>query len=612
MRKFTILLVMAMISSFAFGQFMMEKKTRSIPVKGGDMRNDAKTTVIWSNDFSNATEWTMEYDPENPNDGPWVIGTDGPTGSYSGGMGAIESTTADNGFAMYDSDAIGTSEDTQDSKIVYNSTIDCSAYTKVAVSFESYYRKFHGTPYLEISTNGTDWTQFEVHTDLEVNDASGNPTLVMVNISAIAAGQATVYLRFRYVGEWDYAWMVDDITMFEAPDYDVALQQARVNFWPEYINYGYSGFYGLVPLEQVNGTGAPIFFSGVIKNYGSETVTPILTATVQDAAENELYTINATFETPIAVEEFDTVSTSTEVEECYYFDDAEVGEEYHFLLNASIDGQTDENPSNNDLEYVTWITNNDYAHDQGNVSGSWSTCNYTSGCVDGDIIGVTYPFFVSTQFNSLDFYVSSMTEVGTGYVAKLMIWDEGSEAWAEVASSTYYSIDTEEQVGVMHSVEMVDEYYIEVPEGEFVEILAAVEFYTNSGANEWRFGIDGTVPTSGWETWMYFMGETTWYYYGGSHVPIIRMNVGEPTAVNNISSDADVTIYPNPTDGIISVGNVENASIEIINIMGQVVKTVNSSFEVNHIDLSNFANGTYFVRVVKGNEVSTTKINLVK
>jgi len=90
------------------------------------------------------------------------------------------------------------------------------------------------------------------------------------------------------------------------------------------------------------------------------------------------------------------------------------------------------------------------------------------------------------------------------------------------------------------------------------------------------------------------------------------MNVGEPTAVNNISSDADVTTYPNPTDGIISVGNVENASIEIINIMGQVVKTVNSSFEVNHIDLSNFANGTYFVRVVKGNEVSTTKINLVK
>ncbi|HNQ69030.1 MAG TPA: T9SS type A sorting domain-containing protein [Bacteroidales bacterium] len=608
MRKFTILLVMALISSFVFGQSMMEKKTRSIPVKGGDMRNDSKATVIWSNDFSNATEWTMEYDTENPNDGPWVIGTTGPAGYYSAGMGAIESTTAANGFAMYDSDGIGVSTTSQDSKMVYNGTIDCSAYTKVAVSFESYYRKFHGTPYLEISVNGTDWTQFEVHTDIDINSASGNPTLVMVNISAVAAGQSTVYLRFRYIGEWDYAWMVDDISMFEAPDYDVALQQARVNFWPEYINYGYSGFYGLVPQEQINGVGAPVFFSGIIKNYGSQTVTPILTATVQDGDANELYTIDATFEAPIAVEEFDTVSTSTE--DVYFFDPAEVGE-YHFLLSASIDGQTDENTANNNLEYVTWLTNNEYAHDQGNVTGSWSTCNYTDGCNDGDIIGVTFPFFVSTQFNSIDFYVSSMTEVGTGYVAKIMIWDEGSSGWAEVSSSTYYSIDSEEEVGVMHSVPMIDNYYIEVPEGDFVELLAAVEFYTNSGANEWRFGIDGTVPTSGWETWMYFMGDQ-WYYYGGTHVPIIRMNVGEPSAVNNISANADVTIYPNPTDGTISIGNVENATIEVINLMGQVIKTVNSSFEVNNIDLSNFANGTYFVRVVKGNNVSTSKINLVK
>ncbi|MDD3741115.1 MAG: T9SS type A sorting domain-containing protein, partial [Bacteroidales bacterium] len=455
-----------------------------------------------------------------------------------------------------------------------------------------------------------DWTQFEIHSDLEVNDATGNPTLVMVNITTIAAGQATVYLRFRYIGEWDYAWMVDDISMFEAPDYDVALQQARVNFWPEYINYGYSGFYGLVPQEQINGVGAPVFFTGVIKNYGSQTVTPILTAKVFDSESTELFSDTALFAAPIAVEEFDTVSTSGDGLTYYFFDPAEVGE-YHFTLDASIDGQTDENLANNSLEYVTWITDNEYAHDQGNVSGSWSTCNYTDGCNDGDIIGVTYPFFVSTQFNSIDFYVSSLTEVGTGYVAKLMIWDDGSEAWAEVASSTYYSIDSEEQVGVMHSVTMTDAYNIEVPEGDFVEILAAVEFYTNSGANEWRFGIDGTVPTSGWETWMYFMGDQ-WYYYGGTHVPIIRMNVGEPNSVNNISTDTDVTIYPNPTDGIITVGNVEGASIEIINIMGQVVKTVNSSYEVNNIDLSNFANGTYFVKVVKGSNVSTSKINLVK
>jgi hypothetical protein len=608
MRKFTILFAMVLVAGTVFGQSMLEKKNISTPVRGGDENSSIKTSVIWSNDFSDPTDWIAEYDAGNPNDGPWVISTEGPTGFYSGGMGPIESTSAANGFAMYDSDAIGTMETTQDSKFVYDGTIDCSAYTKVAISFESYYRKFRGTPYVEVSTNGTDWTAFEVHSDLETNGSSANPALVSVNISTVAASQATVYLRFRYIGEWDYAWMVDDIVLFEAPDYDVALTQARVNFFPEYINYGYSGFYGSIPAEQMVGVGAPIFFSGIIRNLGTETVTPILTAMVFDGEATELYSAEAMFEAPIAVEEFDTVST---IEPYFTLDAAVAGDVYTFELSASIDGQVDENPANDGLAYSTVIDHNLYAHDQGNITGSWSSCNYTTGCVDGDIIGVTYPFFVSTPVNHIEFYVSSMTEIGTGYVAKLMMFDEGTSAWAEVASSTYVSIDSEEQVGTMHTAVMTDNFYIDVPEGEFVEILAAVEYYTNSGANEWRFGIDGTVPTNGWETWMYFSGEDSWYYYGGTHAAIIRMNVGPLSSVeNNVASN--VSVYPNPTTGIVSVTNVENATIEVINLMGQVVATVDSNTEINSIDLSNQANGTYFVRVVKGNEVSTSKINLVK
>ncbi len=607
MRKFTILLAMALISSMVFGQSMFEKKTISTPVRGGEMRNDAKTSVIWTNDFSNASEWTAEYDVTNPNDGPWVIGTAGPAGSFSGGMGPIESTTAANGFALYDSDAIGVSETTQDSKLVYNGTIDCSAYTKVAISFESYYRIFHGVPYVEVSTDGTTWTQFAVHTGLAANASSTNPSIQMVNISAVAAGQATVHLRFRYIGEWDYAWMVDDITIFEAPDYDVAIEQARINLFPEFINYGYSGFYGMIPLAQIDGQGLPVFFTAVIKNYGTQTVTPVLNAVVKDNLGAEVYTSSVSFDAPIAVEEFDTVST---IEPYYEFNPANIGT-YTFELSASITGQVDENLANNNIAYSTDITHNDYAHDQGNITGSFSTCNYTTGCVDGDIIGVTYPFFVSTTVNHIDFYVSSMTEVGTGYIAKIMTFDEGTSAWVEAAASTYVTIDAAEQVGVMHTVELIDSYFIDVPVGERVELLVAIEYYTNSGANEFRFGVDGSVPTSGWETWMYFAGETTWYYYGGEIVPIIRVNVGDPSNVNtNIASD--VVVYPNPSTGVVSVANVQGATIEIVNIMGQVVKTINNAFEVNNIDLSENANGTYFVRVVKGNEVSTTKINIVK
>jgi hypothetical protein len=187
---------------------------------------------------------------------------------------------------------------------------------------------------------------------------------------------------------------------------------------------------------------------------------PILTAKVFDSEANELYSSNVTFDSPIAVEQFDTASTG---EPYYTFDPAEAGNVYTFELTASIEGHADENPANDGLAYTTSLSHNIYAHDQGNITGSWSSCNYTTGCVDGDIIGVTYPFFVSTVVNNIEFYVSSMTEVGTGYVAKLMIFDEGSSAWVEVASSTYVSIDSEEEVGVMHTAQMTDAYYIDVP-----------------------------------------------------------------------------------------------------------------------------------------------------
>jgi hypothetical protein len=49
-----------------------------------------------------------------------------------------------------------------------------------------------------------------------------NPEVVTVNISSFAANQATVYLKFNYIGDYDYWWAIDDIKLFEPPAYDVS------------------------------------------------------------------------------------------------------------------------------------------------------------------------------------------------------------------------------------------------------------------------------------------------------------------------------------------------------------------------------------------------------
>ena len=82
---------------------------------------------FWTNDFSNSSDWIM-VDLYNGGLQNWAITTNGPTGSFSQPMGAIASTTAQNGFALYDSDALNTQYTPQDATLTYNATVDCSQY----------------------------------------------------------------------------------------------------------------------------------------------------------------------------------------------------------------------------------------------------------------------------------------------------------------------------------------------------------------------------------------------------------------------------------------------------------------------------------------------------
>ena len=137
----------------------------------------------------------------------WVIGTAAPSGSFSSGMGAIASTTASNGFAMYDSDALATSAaNAQDATLSFNNSIDCSAYQYVNLSFESYHRKFQDSVFVEVSNDNVNWDRYEVHADLGVTDQSANPEFLSVNVSATAGNQPVVYFRFHYENKfhlWD-------------------------------------------------------------------------------------------------------------------------------------------------------------------------------------------------------------------------------------------------------------------------------------------------------------------------------------------------------------------------------------------------------------------------
>jgi len=73
----------------------------------------------------------------------------------------------------------------------------------------------------------------------------------------------------------------------------------------------------------------------------------------------------------------------------------------------------------------------------------------------------------------------------------------------------------------------------------------------------------------------------------------------------------NVSIFPNPTSTYVQISNVKNSQVEIYNITGQKVLSLND-YNGDQISVSNLANGTYTVRVITNEGIATEKIQIVK
>lgn len=87
------------------------------------------------------------------------------------------------------------------------------------------------------------------------------------------------------------------------------------------------------------------------------------------------------------------------------------------------------------------------------------------------------------------------------------------------------------------------------------------------------------------------------------------------TGVEELATIESIDIYPNPGKGVYNLGfgeNLENASIEVVNLAGQViVKEAGLQFNAGsnyQINIENAVNGIYLVRVISAQGVQTSKI----
>ncbi len=89
----------------------------------------------------------------------------------------------------------------------------------------------------------------------------------------------------------------------------------------------------------------------------------------------------------------------------------------------------------------------------------------------------------------------------------------------------------------------------------------------------------------------------------------IDIGAFENNIVNDISiieKNRSFIIYPNPTTGYFTVETEEIINISIFNSVGKLVRNSNTK----NIDLSNFKQGVYFVKVTANSSIITKRIIL--
>jgi hypothetical protein len=95
---------------------------------------------------------------------------------------------------------------------------------------------------------------------------------------------------------------------------------------------------------------------------------------------------------------------------------------------------------------------------------------------------------------------------------------------------------------------------------------------------------------------------------------------GETEASDEIESNEVVSVYPNPSNGSITIrlipeGDI-NQPIEVYNHLGQLMDRIQVSFSKDHpaaeIRLNNLADGMYYIRVFDGNIYQSKRVLIKK
>ena len=558
--------------------------------------NNPNTTnaVIWSDGFSTPANWSITS--EAGTSGDWVIGTTGPAGGFP--ITTIASASAANGFAKFDSDSICTHN--QIGNLTSVNPIDVTGHSAVRLTFSQYYRRYYDSTYIFISTDNINWTKFEVNGALTLNQYSANsmainPNIVNVDISSVAANQATVYVRFQFYSPNSidavnagcaYSWMIDDISISDIPGLDIeAFQNVR------------QGEYAILPVLDA----AALTIQGRIHNSGTQAITSAsMSFNVYNTTSGLVYSGTEAFSGTL-----NPGDTSALIINTVPYTPVDTGIYYIEQVVATA-GDVD---GSNDTTYsYVYVSDSVYARDYvdfdaNNFAGSFGFPGFAGK------LGQMYHNYQACQATSATFYLAGPR---LGDHVSVSLYDVVAGLPNVVlGASNPYTITAADTAGAFITLQFGST--VSTP----VNLSANTDYFLSVDqldTNNISLGASHDIYTGGK---IFYNGGTAWRDVDSAGIKIAfiaRLNTPSSTLVgiNNVKNNEGFSVYPNPSKGFVYIlnnGTSTNVKVNVINAMGQVVKSTSfNSFSSEKIDLSNQAAGTYMVQMITDKGVTNKTV----
>lgn len=155
--------------------------------------------------------------------------------------------------------------------------------------------------------------------------------------------------------------------------------------------------------------------------------------------------------------------------------------------------------------------------------------------------------------------------------------------------------------------------------------FASIELPSNTNVGDTAVIASQVSPPAniGWEKW----NDNSWHAYSSSWntnknmliIPKYCFALSGAGISTNMGISKNIDIYPNPSNnGNVKIATTfvtrENLSISVTNALGKVVYSSNESAMVNvlDLDLSNQANGVYFINISNGTDKMVARLILNK